>query len=108
MKNKAFTLIELMIVISIAAMLVAILMPAIMHFRNPNKSTNSKITTSDVTIVELENNIASVKINITSKIELKPAFIGEQKVDIYNSVYVTIHNDEVFISMMFEVNNISI
>ncbi len=77
MKNKAFTLIELMVIICIIAMLLAIAVPG---FKKVKDLINGVQTVEDqmaaAEIVQLTNGKVAVTLDVAYKIELKPAFNG--------------------------------
>lgn len=77
MKNKGFTLIELMVVVCIIAMLLAIALPAMQAIINKAKGIESPDDImAKAQIVQIEGTSVAVTADEAVKIELKPAFNG--------------------------------
>lgn len=77
MKNKAFTLIELMVIICIILMLMAVAVPV---FRKVMDKVNGVQTVEQIQaaaeIVQITNGFVAVNLDVAYKVELKPAFNG--------------------------------
>ena len=77
MKNKAFTLIEVMVVIAIIAMIAAMIMPAIGKIKDKINGVESpENVMANAEIVQINGTACAVNLDQAYKVELKPSFNG--------------------------------
>jgi competence protein ComGC len=81
MKLKAFTLVEIMVIIAIMAMIIVIVIPPIkaLYYITTDKEIPKTVEQieQDAEIIQIENDLVAVDKNKTIKIEIKPAFHGK-------------------------------